>query len=999
LVGGAGLRWEVVASDGWGHLTRRALELTVAPDLSAPVVGAVTFVRADRAFRSGETISVSISASDDVAVSSISVTIGSTTKEIHGLATATLDLTAPEVATTTVFPVAIQIRDIAGNLVNVTPQPEVTVNPADVPGKPTIAAVCPSGESWLPSGYSGFTLRVTTTDDVGVARVDFYRGLEVTPFKTVTPAGPGLPTALTASSDAMTLDSVLTETVVDYRVVVSDSSTPTARTAEAVIRVHVVPTTDLLDAGQSDPTLTEKFVVVRSGTVTLDGDRTFGGLIVLPGGSLKQTATNPPSAFTITVGGPVYVACGGSIDYSGTGYVGGTSYPGLSVATDSGGGSHIGGGGPVSGVSPSTFGSVYRPREAGGGQGANGGITNGGGGALKLEATGSVRVDGLVGANGSAPGSVAGAGGSVWIRAVGTVTGSGSIEAQGGELGANGGGGGGAIAVEWGAVTTEALPKTTARAGKTTDTSASRNANPGTIYLKGPSHIYGDLLIDNERYNTPRTSDLPAFGSGTAANGTSGTHLVLATAVPGYFSGHWVRVFRGGTETPRGYYRISQLSADGLTADLAPEGEASSLEAGDRYEGVYRFDSIRVRRGTQVQSNDPMTASALLVEGGEASLSALLRVRRVDVANLTIGSRGSLTPLTAGGPQELELLTSGDVVVSAGGLLDLSAFGATWAETYPGATKPGNLAGGSHIGKGGDVAGWGLAGTTFGSLSRPREPGAGATGCSGSNSRGGGVLRLIAGGEVSVGGTIRANGEEGSCNGAGGSLWITADRFGGSGTVEARGGDLLTNGGGGGGAVAAEWRISGSTIPGFIARGGNTTYHSTRRGAAGSVFLKAPSSVYGTLIIDNGNIGATATTVLPSLGTGVAGSGSAGSKLEISQTADVADFFVGHWIKVTSSGGTVRGAWRIGAIDNWSATTKQLWLMPNDRSGEPAVLPGDTWRGMFRLDASPTIAGGALVASGGDPIVVGEVLSAAAVVGEEQESPATIESVGPALQP
>src|SRR5207237_10599436 len=93
-----------------------------------------------------------------------------------------------------------------------------------------------------------------------------------------------------------------------------------------------------------------------------------------------------------------------------------------------------------------TYGSVDRAQEVGGGAG-NGGS---GGGIVRVIA-GTVVVDGAIRANGWLTGGYndrGGAGGSVWVSA-GTVGGAGAIEARGGDGAYWGTGGGGAIAVEY----------------------------------------------------------------------------------------------------------------------------------------------------------------------------------------------------------------------------------------------------------------------------------------------------------------------------------------------------------------------------------------------------------------------------------------------------------------------------------------------------------------------------------------------------------------------
>src|SRR4029079_19698114 len=83
--------------------------------------------------------------------------------------------------------------------------------------------------------------------------------------------------------------------------------------------------------------------------------------------------------------------------------------------------------------------------------------------------------------------------------------------------------GGGAIAVEYGATTGTVLGNLRTYGGKTGNTSIRRGA-ADTVYLFGRTAAYGDLAVDNSTVAGVST-DLPAFGSGTAQAGSAGGGL------------------------------------------------------------------------------------------------------------------------------------------------------------------------------------------------------------------------------------------------------------------------------------------------------------------------------------------------------------------------------------------------------------------------------------------------------------------------------------------
>jgi hypothetical protein len=129
-------------------------------------------------------------------------------------------------------------------------------------------------------------------------------------------------------------------------------------------------------------------------------------------------------------------------------------------------------------------------------------------------------------------------------------------------------------------------------------------------------------------------------------------------------------------------------------------------------------------------------------------------------------------------------------------------------------------AGGSYGGRGGSLPGInnGIAGSTYGSASRPSDFGSGGGSgyrASGSSlfavvgGSGGGAIRLNVGGVFRHDGAIRADGTTSMSRaggGSGGSVWITAGSFTGTGTITANGASMSafeTEGGGGGGGRVA----------------------------------------------------------------------------------------------------------------------------------------------------------------------------------------------------
>jgi hypothetical protein len=172
----------------------------------------------------------------------------------------------------------------------------------------------------------------------------------------------------------------------------------------------------------------------------------------------------------------------------------------------------------------------------------------------------------------------------------------------------------------------------------------------------------------------------------------------------------------------------------------------------------------------------------------------------------------------------IQLRVSGDLLVGNGCFLSVDAQG------YAPGTGPGKggvctWPGGSGYGGTGGQGRNGCArGPSYGSLTKPTSPGSGG---SGSNSdslcggRGGGVVRLIVGGTLTINGTVSANAQGAVCEGGGasaGSIWITCRSLAGSGYLGARGSDGATDtdgnqaGGAGGGGRMAIYAC-GMTLP------------------------------------------------------------------------------------------------------------------------------------------------------------------------------------------
>jgi hypothetical protein len=364
-------------------------------------------------------------------------------------------------------------------------------------------------------------------------------------------------------------------------------------------------------------------IVVVSGTLTIAGAHTFDRIVVQNGRIEALAGT----ALDLTASA-MFVACAGRVDAVEAGYQNANTtwpnVPGPAAAN------HIGRSGGTS-TTGLTFGSVYRPREFGASS------LKFGGGAIRIQSPLLV-LDGAIRATSSSGGSFSGggAGGSVWLQTQ-TIRGTGSVDASGG-WGCHDGGGG-AIAIEY-ATASSVVPAALATAG---GSSCNAIGGAGILYLKGPSSIFGDAIIDaalDVRNFTGNFTELPSLGAGLARNGTSGSTLVTdrASDIPSYFEGHWVEIEGKGT------WRIASIS--GRSATLAPNAnETIALAPSDLWRGVYRFDTLRLRNGARLISGDRIDATTL-DRDSSSTITLNASAPSIDVAKLTLQS-------SAGGGQVL----------------------------------------------------------------------------------------------------------------------------------------------------------------------------------------------------------------------------------------------------------------------------------------------------------------------------------------------------------
>ncbi|MBI2441409.1 MAG: hypothetical protein HYV35_08575 [Lentisphaerae bacterium] len=560
----------------------------------------------------------------------------------------------------------------------------------------------------------------------------------------------------------------------------------------------------------------------------------------------------------------VYIVCtnlfinsGGKIDVDGAGYKGGVAYdaghgPGGGLATDTRSGpgaSHGGfGGSSAYDYGPVPYGSVTNPFYAGsGGAGGQDGPGTNGGGAIRIEATDLVTVNGTISANGknTAFRGGGGSGGSIYIACARLAATNGGIRAIGGNLSTSGGGGaGGRIAIHFNPAAQQSVPKPilSLLAAPSSSGSLLQRGDIGTLYMTD-----GSLL--------PET-----FTSIT------GQVYLGSSWMPGSFtlSNCWVRF-------PDDAFELR------VTNNVTVIGSSARLDLGGN---KYLRTSPTVFYSTNIGPRLYVGGNLILTNSGAmyvfCGMTNVVNTETGALVNVTgnmyvgTGSWVYLQSHVANGGSARFLMDSLVIIANAGFNADARGFA---GGNLPGIASyiglgPGRGygeyrfmgTGGGYGGSGGRSSDGNPPGGysgTYGSSNAPVDAGSGGGGRDvGLGGCGGGLISIRATNSISHNGTITANGQTPSGygstwggGGSGGGIYLYARSFlstNASAIIRANGGnaDSATYGGGGGGGRIAIWRMydrSGGITPTVTAGMGYSN------GVSGTIFwgqIPLPGTIF-----------------------------------------------------------------------------------------------------------------------------------------------------------
>ncbi len=539
--------------------------------------------------------------------------------------------------------------------------------------------------------------------------------------------------------------------------------------------------------------------------------------------------TLPPAFAVAAMSNRVWVVCsnltvaaGGLIDVDGRGSAE-KSGPGAGASSFSGSGGGYGGRGGrsrhfLTGGGP--YGAIEAPEAPGSGGGKASAYAGGGhgGGAVRIEASGTVVLNGTISANGISPAhtySGGGSGGGIYITCHAFGGTNGLIRANGGASGSptvlssGGSGGGGRIAVHYASVIGQPTVRFATQPPTQNQKGSLANhwpemAQQGTVYLT-------DAAMLSEILDGARFTDVQLFMGTTSWTVNSLTvsncSLDFADSAFHLVVNNDLRIGTGGRLGLGAYLQLTaglpRLDCGGSL--IATNGGALHVYSGATngvspdYGALVSFtNDIRVASGSWIY------AYASPVNGG----TALFRMR--------------------------------DLLLAAGGGINADARGYL-ARTGPGKGTGGTSgAGAGYGGQGGRSRHIWPSGGAYGTAEAPNEPGSGG-GCATDyvfegGSYGGGCVRIQAVRDVWIDGTISANGANVghtyNGGGSGGGIHVVCGRnFGGAGgLLQANGGTCSatgagSGGSGGGGRIAVFYGgVSGLPTVRFAASCGTSGY-------------------------------------------------------------------------------------------------------------------------------------------------------------------------------
>ncbi len=618
----------------------------------------------------------------------------------------------------------------------------------------------------------------------------------------------------------------------------ADGDAVTVTTGSLLLLTNSTPELASFTLSGGTVTCSNWWAAVRATTVALNGGTlTCSGPFDYSDTAMSNRVWIVCSNLTVAAGGT-------RIDVTGKGYRL-KQGPGASGALDQGA-AH---GGRGRNNAKATYGSLSYPDTPGSG----GWEQQHGGGVVRIDASGTVTVNGIISANAGQSGSGYGgaSGGSILI-VCGTFAGSGTLTARANTTShAQGGAAGGRIAVHYAAATS---PTVTFNAlSSYIDAGSNRPPMPllngaiGTVYLSDASFILGETMSRVGGFlhipgftawspNNLTVSDL-ALGLPDGFALSVSNNLTITGPSSGLQLGAFASLAVGGS------LAVSRTSGTADGSQLMLNDSNAFTVAG----GVaLNVGHIWTRRPTAFDCSGDLSLTnasrfwvySMPTNGVAPDYGTLIEVD----GTLTVNNTSVVYPYSDSVNGGSALFRLANLDVRTGGKIIATGLGYA-IEKGPG--SGGQYIGGTHGGAGG-----GNTKPLYGSEQQPISAGSGG-GTGGNATAGGGVVRIetIPTGRITVDGSIEANGADGSGHysgrGAGGSIYLRCRTFAGGGTLLAKGGSNTSTGstirGGGGGRIAV-WRTNhqwtGATLDNAtLCAGGVSTTSGSISGTPGTLYL------------------------------------------------------------------------------------------------------------------------------------------------------------------
>jgi len=273
------------------------------------------------------------------------------------------------------------------------------------------------------------------------------------------------------------------------------------------------------------------------------------------------------------------------------------------------------------------------------------------------------------------------------------------------------------------------------------------------------------------------------------------------------------------------------LASNALGAGTAPSGDVIISSSTTWSSGTYQLTSLTVNSG------------AVLTIGGGSTLNVSGAIAVTGGSAIVLQGTNTSAPVNAQWQGAGVTINAGSVQVDQSSSINADGQGYV-ANAGPGGSPSGSSAGGSYGGLGGSLYTSVSPGPIYGSQTAPTDLGSGGGSrcCDVVAGVGGGAIRLIVSGTLTINGSLSANGastpnyqtgDQGG-GGAGGSLYITTGALAGAGSITANGGGG-GEAGGGGGRIAVYYGAN-SSFTGFATSTatGGASYHANPAGANGT---------------------------------------------------------------------------------------------------------------------------------------------------------------------